>query len=187
MPPVKNTVAVKTEEKSIAPRPSPQGNGEIVDTRTGEVIPSAQADNLMDAQALAILSSGDLLAKLERAEKAKKEDFTTALESDFWKPGAPGTPEACIKGVFVGSALAGRILQHGLALMGKESKPGAKDGKPYVVRMNGGHSLTAQFKQVQGGDVVHVEYKGKQTTKGVANESGSGRDMGIWVVTKLPA
>jgi len=173
----KETVKPTAATAAIAPRPSPVGNGEIVDTRTGEVasLSTGAADDLMDAQALAIMSSGDILAKLKAVKAAKAEDFSETLEADFWKPKAEGDE---IRGVYVGSAKAGRILQHGLAQEGK-------NGQPFVIRMNGGHSLTAQFKQVKPGEPVRVQYKGKVTTKGVANESGAGRDMGDWVVTKL--
>lgn len=164
---------------AIMARPAATSNGEIVDTRTGEVVhANATADDdLMDAQTLALLSSGDLMAKLDKAAAAKVDDFRE-LEKDFWKPGAPGSKDAVLQGVYVGSGKQWRILQHGIALKGQ-------DGKPYVIRFNGGAGLTSQFKQCDSGDIVRVEYLGTKTTKGVGNASGVGQTMGDWKVTKI--
>lgn len=170
--------AVKTE-KAISPRPSPAAAGsEIVDNRTGEVMPMSGAVDALDELTVGALSGGgDLLERLKKAKAAKKEDFG-ALEKDFWAPGKPGTDEAVIQGVYIGSAKVGRLVQHAIAQMGK-------DGKPFAVRLNGGHSLTNQLKQCAPRDLVRIEYNGEQNTKGVASADGTGRTMGMWTVTKI--
>jgi len=169
------------------PAPSP-GNStlmkgpppEIVDTRTGEVLSLSTArqegNDLMDAQAAAVLASGDLLAKLERALTAKKEDFAT-LEKDYWKPGAPGTKDAVLVGVYIGSAKIERLIQHAVAVKGAKG--------PYVVRLNGGHMLTGQLKQCPPGCIVRIEFLGQKISQGLTSASGQGNKFGEWVVTKI--
>ncbi len=165
----------KKQTAAIAPRPSPAAP-EITDSRTGEVVAMAVVDPI-DQLAGQLLNSDALMKSLDETAKAKDADFG-ALEKDFWKPGAVGTPDAVLKGVYLGSAKVGRLIQHAVAQKGK-------DGKAFAVRLNGGHSLTSQLKQVSPGQGVRIEYKGETATLGLANPEGKGNKMGQWVVTKL--
>lgn len=175
------------------PKPSPivpagaivQTQGEVIDTRTGEIVTAgadmAQSDAL-DSIASRLLSQGDFAARLATAAKAKPEEFK-ALELDFWKPADRNQGEPCLaghflQGIFLGSAKMGRLQQHALAVEGTNN-----GGKPVIVRLNGTHALTNAFKQCEPKDMVRVEYMGESTSKGLV--TGTGQTFKNWVVTKI--
>lgn len=155
---------------------------EIVDTRTGEVVDAnsslahSEADN-QDAAILALLSGPDMKAALAAAEKAPVAAFKV-LEVDFWRHGAPGTPEAVLQGIFLGSGKKGeRLLQHVFGKLGS-------DGKPYTVTVNGTHGLTGALKQCEPRDTVRIEYLGDAKSAGLI--TGVGQTFKKWDVKRIP-
>ncbi len=108
---------------------------------------------------------------LDNVTKAKPEAFL-ASETDFWKPGLPGTPEAILQGIYLGYSKIGRSLQHAFAVKSK------RDGKPMVMRCNGTHGLTRELLKLSPRDGVRVEFKGKTGTLG-------GNTYANWDVRKL--
>jgi hypothetical protein len=154
----------------------------IVDSRTGEVVDMDNGDrsgsDALAASALSVLSMGNLGALLDKAEKAKEADFQK-LEDDFWNPGTPGTPEAIIQGMYVGSGKneGARIIQHAIVRKGK-------DGQPVVVRLNGRHGLTSALQQLEPKDLVRIEYLGEGVSQGLVSGK-AGNKFKQWKVTKI--
>lgn len=168
-------------EKNKAPRPSPASAPvEITDTRTGEVVSLArsggQTNDLLDAQAAALLGSSELMKALDKAAVAKKEEFSE-IEVDFWSPGAVGTPEAVIQGLYVGWSKRARLIQHALVVK--------QNGKPTIVKLNGRHGLTSALKQFKPKDGVRIEYMGEGVSQGLASDDGQGNKFTKWDVRRI--
>lgn len=152
---------------------------EIVDSRTGEVVnagPLAPQSEALDLESLRLMNDPDFMKNLQKAAAAKKEDFK-ALDKDFWSPGAAGTADAVLQGIYMGSAKDGRLVQHAIAVVGSK-------GQPVLKRVNGTHALTnALTKQCKPSDKVRIEYMGDKTSQGLV--SGQGQKFKEWEVTKL--
>lgn len=145
-----------------------QGTIDAVHTAAGRV-PSGLVVDAFDAEVSKLLSSADLLKLLDTATAAKADAFGE-VEKDFWKPAEEGQPKF-IQGIYMGADKSNRIMQHAFAVKGK-------DGKPLLMRCNGGHILTNELKKCSVGNAVRVEYKGQEMT-------GNSRPIGKWTVSVL--
>lgn len=164
-----NTPAKPAAIVPAPPAMAAPANGEI---KSQVEIDADAAREALDSQLATVLDDKALNAKLDALNKASDADFVEKV-TDFWKPEKAGE---FIRGVYVGSAKQGRLLQYGIAVKGSD---GVIRGK----KLNGTHSLTSAMRTIKEGTLIQIKYLGKTQTQGMV--SGVSRSLNQFDVQPL--
>lgn len=119
----------------------------------GETVDALVVSN-QELDTRAMLSGKDVLARLEKVEKAKEGNFKRT-EKDFWKPTAE-EPE--LRGIYLGWEQGKKFRIHVIGRKDPET------GKPVAMRVNGTAILTRELKKVEEGQPIRIVWEGASKT-----------------------
>lgn len=138
--------------------------GELIDGETGEVI---EREVKAKEKALALSEDTDILAVLDKAEKAKKDSFTE-VETDVWQPHKQGDGKGkSLTGVYLGTfrdvdeeGRPERFVWHRIGVRNP-----VNPDKAMTKRVKNHAALKSQMANVTPGQIIQLTYEGQQPSE----------------------